>query len=91
MDESTKKILSETYTLSKENNTLLRKIDRRQRLNFYWRLFLMCIAIASALGIYYYVQPYLDQVITFYNEVEKNAIQFGTIPDQIKNFINIKN
>jgi hypothetical protein len=90
MDESTKKILSETYRLAKENNTFLQKIDRRQRWNFYWRIFVTMIAVASALGIYYYVQPYLDQALSIYNEVEKNVVQFGTVPDQVKNLLKIK-
>lgn len=90
MDESTKKLLDQTYRLAEENNKYLKKIDRRQRLNFYWRLFIMILAVVSALGIYYYVQPYIDQVITIYNQVEKNVAQFGTVPEQIKSFLPFK-
>ncbi len=90
MDESTKKLLDQTYRLTEENNRYLKKIDRRQRLNFYWRLFIMILAVASALGIYYYMQPYIDQVITIYNQVEKNVAQFGTVPEQIKSFLPFK-
>lgn len=90
MDESTKKLLDQTYRLTEENNRYLKKIDRRQRLNFYWRLFIIILAVASALGIYYYVQPYIDQVITIYNQVEKNVNQFGTVPEQIKSFLPFK-
>jgi hypothetical protein len=90
MDESTKKLLAESYAIVRENNTLLKKIDRRQRWSSYWRIFMMLLAVASALGVYYYLQPYLDQAINFYNEVEKNVVQFGTVPSQIKSFVTPK-
>ncbi len=91
MDDITKKTLSEIYKLNKENHILLKKIDRRQRLNFYWRLFLITIAVASALGVYYYAQPYVDQAVNFYSEVEKNVNQISGFPEQIKNFITPNN
>jgi subtilisin family serine protease len=86
--EELKKLLLETYKITKENREYLIKIDRRQRYNFYWRIFVTILAVSSALGIYYYFQPYLDQVLDIYNQVEKSVNQFGTIPDQIKNLIN---
>jgi hypothetical protein len=88
MDDQVKKLLLETYKITKENREYLIKIDRRQRYNFYWRIFVTILAVSSALGIYYYFQPYLDQVLDIYNQVEKSVNQFGTIPDQIKNLIN---
>lgn len=91
MDETTRKFLSEIYQLNKENNHLLKKIDRRQRLSFYWRIFITTIAIASALGLYYYAQPLVDQAINFYGEIEKNVNQLENFPEQIKNFIIPKN
>ena len=63
MDDSTKKLLNETYRISQENHILLKKIDRRQRYSTYWRVFLFILAVGSALGVYYYFQPYVDQVI----------------------------
>jgi hypothetical protein len=82
MDESTKKLLAESYAIVRENNTLLKKIDRRQRWSSYWRIFMMLLAVASALGVYYYLQPYLDQAINFYNEVEKNGSSL--VPCRVK-------
>lgn len=84
MEEETKKLLLETYRFSKENNELIRKVDRRQRYSMYWRTLTIIIAIGSALGIYYYLQPYIDQFVDAYSQVEKTFIQFGTIPDQIR-------
>lgn len=84
MDETTKKMLAETYELTKVNHDFLRKIDRRQRYSMYWRTATVIIAIGSALGVYYFLQPYIDQFIDIYSQVEKTFIQFGTIPDQIR-------
>ena len=85
MDEGMKKMLAETLKLSQENNAYLKKIDRRQRWNAYVRALTIIIAIGSALGIYYYFQPYVDQFIDIYNQAEKTFIQFGTIPEQLRN------
>lgn len=76
MDDSTKKILSETYRISQENNSLLKKIDRRQRMSIYWRTFLFVLAVGSALGVYYYFQPYVDQVIDIYDQAQSTFSSF---------------
>ncbi len=70
MDEPTKKLLNETFRISQENHILLKKIDRRQRYSTYWRVFLFIIAVGSALGVYYYFQPYVDQVIDIYDQAQ---------------------
>ncbi len=84
MDDTTKKMLTETFELTKVNHDLLKKIDRRQRYSMYWRTLTIIIAIGSALGVYYFLQPYVDQFVDVYSQVEKTFIQFGTIPDQIR-------
>jgi hypothetical protein len=82
MDESEKKLLSEIYRINQENNAYLRKIDRRQRYNTYWKVFLFILAVGSALGLYYVVQPYIDQVSDVYNQAQSTLSSF--IPQQQK-------
>ncbi len=85
MDEGMKKMITETLKLSQENSALIKRIDRRQRYGMYWRTITVIIAVASALGVYYYFQPYVDQFVDIYNQAEKTFIQFGTIPEQLRN------
>ncbi len=70
------KMLQEIYKLTLENNKYIRKIDRRQRLSMYWRIFLFMIAIASALGIYYFLQPYFESVTETYHQIQ-SSFSFG--------------
>lgn len=76
MDDSTKKLLNETYRISQENHILLKKIDRRQRYSTYWRVLLFILAVGSALGVYYYFQPYVDQVIDIYDQAQSTFSSF---------------
>ncbi len=76
MDDSTKKLLNETYRISQENNALLRKIDRRQRWGIYWKTLLFIIAAGSAFGVYYYFQPYLSQLVDIYDQAQTTFSSF---------------
>ncbi len=87
MDDQTKKLLLETYKIAKENREYLVKIDRRQRYSSYWRIFLILLTIGSALGVYYYFEPYINQFVDAYDTVQQTFTSFGTVPDQIKGFI----
>lgn len=60
MDNDIKKLLIENLELAKENRDYLKKIDRRQRVSTYWKLFLFIITIGSALGLYYFLDPYIQ-------------------------------
>jgi len=82
MDDSTKKMLNETYRISQENNAYLKKIDRRQRYSTYWKVFLFIVAVGSALGVYYYFQPYVDQVVDIYDQAQSTFSSF--IPQNSK-------
>jgi hypothetical protein len=91
MDDQTKKMLLELISTTQENNKYLKKIDRRQRYHMYWRIFVLIIAVTSALGIYYYALPYLGQLMDFYNQIENTFIQFNTLPDQFRGLVTPKN
>jgi fructoselysine-6-P-deglycase FrlB-like protein len=84
MDEKTEKMLRELYRVSRENNDYLQKIDRRQRYGIYWNVFLMILAVGSALGIYYFAQPYLEQLVGFYNQFGDSLNQFNIIPESLR-------
>jgi hypothetical protein len=88
MDEKMEKMLRELYRVTKENNDYLKKIDRRQRYGMYWKVLFFIITAGSVLGVYYMAQPYVDQVLGFYNQFETSVNQFNTIPSQIKDLVN---
>lgn len=64
--------------LTRENNRILHKVRNQMRLGVIMRGLWWVFIIGSFLGIYYYLQPFLDQIGTTYDEI----IQF---PEKLKN------
>lgn len=66
MDNDTKKLLDETVTLAKENNMLLQKLVRAQKWAMIYRAVYWSIIIFSSLGAYYFIQPYIGNLLNLY-------------------------
>jgi len=67
MDEQRlQKMVAETMELSKDNNRILHAIQRRDRLTMVMRLVYWLFILGIAAGAYYYVQPYIDQLMNAY-------------------------
>ena len=66
MSPEERKLLEETLELSKENNQILRKMRRHMVWGTFFRVIYWAIFISAAIGLYYYIQPYLDQLLDFY-------------------------
>lgn len=82
MNEQDNHLLSEIYKLTEENNKYLRKIDRRQRYSMYWRIFMFMIAVGSALGIYYFLQPYFENIRDIYDQAQTTFSSFTSFLPQ---------
>jgi hypothetical protein len=67
MDEETKKLLEETFALAKENNGILHSLRRSMRMARFMSLLYWVFIIGSALGAYYFLQPYVDQLKSIYS------------------------
>ena len=66
MDEELKKLLEENINITKENETLLRKVIWNQRLGHVFSVVKWVLIIGSAVGLFYYLQPLIDQTRDFY-------------------------
>jgi len=67
--------------LTEENNTILHKMRRNARLVGIGRSVYWIILIGVSVGAYYYIQPYLEQLITIYADLQSSA-------NSIQNFVN---
>ncbi len=65
-DQKLQKMVEETMELSKDNNRILHAIQRRSRMAIIVKAIYWLIILAAALGLFYYLQPYIDQVKNFY-------------------------
>jgi len=67
MNPEEKELLQRTVALSEENNDMLRKIQRSMRLGRAMTLIYWFFIIGSAVGAYYLVQPYIEQISSTYS------------------------
>jgi cytoskeletal protein RodZ len=68
MDPEDKELLKATYKLAEENNAILKKMRRNQRIASLLRVLYWVIVIGIGVGIFYFIQPYVDSVTNFFKE-----------------------
>jgi hypothetical protein len=77
MDPESKKLLQDTFKLAEENNTLLHSMRRSMRVQRYVSYGYWAFIILTALGAYYFIEPYLSQLIDAYGGVGSALQGFG--------------
>jgi len=77
VDPESKKLLTDTLALARENNDLLHDIRRSLRLQRIARIIYWVFIIGSAAGAYYFIQPYVDQVMGVYKSTGDLFRNFG--------------
>lgn len=85
MDPDLRQKIIELHELTKENNQILRSLRRAQRWANIMRFIYWILIIGISIGAYYYIQPYLEQVLKLYSEnqalVDKVKTIGVSIPD----------
>ena len=71
MSPEERQLLEESITLARENNKILRQMRSTMRWNRFWAGLKWLIVIASTLGAYYYLQPYLFKLLDAYQTMLK--------------------
>ena len=66
MDPESKEMLKEALELSQENNKMLHSMRRSMRMARIMSFVYWAFIIGSAIGAYYFIQPYIDQVLSVY-------------------------
>ncbi len=80
MSPEERKLLEEAVSLSRENHKLLQKMHRAlwwQRLVFWIK---WIVVILVALGAYYYIQPWLEQIIELYSSLLPGLENLKSLP-----------
>jgi len=73
-----KEQLDEVSKLTRQNNKIMRSIDRSMKMSMIFRTLYWILIIGSMLGAYYYLQPFIDNFGETYNSLI-------TLPEKIKN------
>lgn len=85
MDEETKKLIAENYSLNKENNEMLKKMVFYQKLNQIYRVVYWSIIILSAIGAFYFLKPLLGSLISVYTG-GVGVTDMGSVSEMSKSF-----
>jgi preprotein translocase subunit SecE len=85
MDSESKQLLQNTLALTEENNKLLHKIRGVQRRETIWNIVKILVIVAIAFGSFYYIEPYLNQLIGVYNGAKSNIDNFNSVLQNFKN------
>ena len=67
MDPESQKLLEENLALSKENNEMLHSIRRSMRMARFMSILYWVFIIGSAVGAFYLIQPYIEQLREVYS------------------------
>lgn len=69
MDPESKKLLEDTFQLAQENNQMLRKIRKVQKWGTFWSGFKVLLIVGIALGSFYFLEPYVNNIVNIYHSV----------------------
>ena len=87
MDSESKKLLEDTYKLTKENNKILHKVRSIQKWQAFWSALRIIILIGITLGAVYYLEPYIEKAITVFNQISgtQQVIDMSSLQNILKN------
>ena len=65
--------ISDIRNLAEENNEILKSLQRKSRITFFFVILKWAFIVAVLLGIYTFLKPVIDQLITTYNTLTESA------------------
>jgi len=88
MDPESKQLLQNTLALAEENNKMLHKVRGVQRRGIVWQVLKYLLILGIAFGSFYYIEPYLNKIMNFYNSVAgiEQKIDSSPLQGLLKNF-----
>ena len=73
MDSVDKQKLDQALDLAEENNLMLRKMVRNMRFARLFKIVYWIIIISISLGALFFVQPYVNQILAVYGNIQDAA------------------
>ncbi len=77
-------LLKRSIALAEENNDMLRSIRRSMRLGRLMTIIYWLVIIGISVGAYYFVQPYLQQLMGIYGGAQSNIDSVSKVLDTLK-------
>lgn len=79
MNEEEKAQLREAIDLSKENNKILKGMQRSARIERFWHLLKWIVIIVITIWSYYFIQPFLEQFQAMYQSINDAKDAVGSV------------
>jgi hypothetical protein len=79
MQPDEKEMLKKTLELSQDNNKMLHSIKRGMFWGRVWKIIYWVVIIGASIGVYYYIQPYIDSILNTYGSLKGNLSNFGNM------------
>ena len=79
MDQDIKNLLEENIALNKANNEMLVKLIKAQKWQMIYRICYWAIIILSAIGAFYFIEPYLGSILGLYTGGASNITNVSDI------------
>lgn len=79
MSPEEKEMLKKTLELAQENNIMLHSIRRGMRWGRIMKIVYWVIIIGAAVGVYYYITPYIDSAVGAYGNMKGDLKSFGDL------------
>ncbi|MEK7505888.1 MAG: hypothetical protein AAB597_03290 [Patescibacteria group bacterium] len=83
MTPEEKQLLEKTTKLSEENYHMLRSLQSGARWGRFWGLFKWAVIIVPLIFGYFYLQPYIDSIMSMYSQVMEQSNQLKNIQGQL--------
>ena len=80
-------LIQEAVELSKENNKILKKMQRRASMEAFFKVVYWGVMIAAVVGAYYSILPYYDQLKTVYMQMQTNIETVKSGLDTVTNSV----
>jgi len=84
MSPEERELLNKSASLAEDNNKMLHSIRRSMRLASFVRIIYWVLIIGSAVGAYYFIQPYIDQLIGVYGGTKSNLNNIGSFIQDLR-------
>ena len=84
MSPEEKELLNRTAELVEENNDILRGMQRSMRFSRVMSIIYWLFIIGTAFGAYYFIQPYLEQLLGVYGGAKSSLGNLGSILENLK-------
>jgi Trk-type K+ transport system membrane component len=83
-----KELLEKTFVLAEENNKILRKMHRSAVWASVFRVIYWIVIIGASIGVYYYIEPYVNQIEGLYKSAKTSIDTINTSSNALMDGLN---